>query len=114
VSHIANIDDGASHELGMMITCRNIGEVLAKKYRDYTWMVQPYADGSAYQIYCVNLSGKWGFVIHANKIDNDYKAVIRAGGEILERFNLSRVKLNKEKALEIPRIFTGEKVFDNG
>ena len=69
--------------LTAMIRCRNIGEVLTRKFPGYTWMVQPYQDGTAYQITCMELSGKWGFVIHENKIDNDYRVIVRAGGEIL-------------------------------
>jgi len=34
----------------------------------------------------MRLSGNWGFVLHEDKIDNDYLAVTRAGGEILERY----------------------------
>jgi len=42
----------------------------------------------------MRLSGNWGFVIHQDKIDNDYKIVVNAGGEILERFRQQRGKFN--------------------
>ena len=45
----------------------------------------------------MRLSGNWGFVLHADKIDNDYKNVMRAGGEILERYNQNRGKFNQTK-----------------
>ena len=32
--------------------------------------------------------------MHADKIDNDYKMVVMAGGEILERFRQKRGKFN--------------------
>jgi hypothetical protein len=38
----------------------------------------------------MRLSGNWGFVLHTDKIDNDYKMVVMAGGEILERFRQKR------------------------
>ena len=77
-------------------------------------MVKPYQDESAYQITCMELSGEWGFVIHHNKIDNDYKVIIRAGGEILERFRLSRVRLQQDHLRTAPRDFTGARTFERG
>ena len=47
----------------------------------------------------MRLSGDWGFVLHEDKMDNDYKSVMRAGGELLERFRMSREKFNEEKYL---------------
>jgi len=47
----------------------------------------------------MRLSGNWGFVLHENKIDNDYKAVVNAGGEMLERFRMSRGEFNQDKYL---------------
>ena len=100
--------------LSAMITCRNIGDVLVKKYPGYTWMVKPYQDESAYQLFCLELSGEWGYVLHHNKIDNDYKAVVRAGGEILERYKLSRVRLKQDHLQIAPKDFTGARTFDRG
>ena len=45
----------------------------------------------------MRLSGNWGFVLHEDKIDNDYKAVTRAGGEILERYRQSTNSFNQTK-----------------
>jgi hypothetical protein len=43
-------------------------------------------------IYVTNrlLSGKWGFVMHINKVDAEGKKVVRNAGELLERFRVSR------------------------
>lgn len=36
------------------------------------------------------LSGKWGFIMHINKVDVEGKKVVRYAGELLERFRVSR------------------------
>lgn len=36
------------------------------------------------------LSGKWGFVMHLNKIDVEGKKIVMNAGELLERFRVSR------------------------
>ena len=35
--------------------------------------------------------------MHSDKIDNDYKSVMRAGGEILERYNQKRGSFNQDR-----------------
>ena len=66
---------------------KNIAEHLEKKYPGWLWAVHV-MDGVAV-VKSMRLSGNWGFVLHEDKIDNDYKAVTRAGGEILERYRQS-------------------------
>jgi hypothetical protein len=63
---------------------KNVAEHLEKKYPGWLWAVNV-MDGLVV-VKCMRLSGNWGFVLHEEKIDNDYKAVTQAGGEILERF----------------------------
>ena len=76
---------------------KNTAEMLEKKYPGWLWAVHT-MDGVVV-VKSMRLSGNWGFVLHQDKIDNDYKAVMRAGGELLERFRMSRKKFNQEKYL---------------
>ena len=71
---------------------KNVAETLEKKYPGWFWAVNV-MDGVV-TVKSLRLSGNWGFVIHADKIDNDYKMVVMAGGEILERFRQQRGKFN--------------------
>jgi len=71
---------------------KNVAETLEKKYPGWFWAVNV-MDGVV-TVKSLRLSGNWGFVIHADKIDNDYKMVVMAGGEILERFKQQRGKFN--------------------
>ena len=71
---------------------KNIAEKLEDKYPGWFWAVHV-MDGIV-GVKSMRLSGNWGFVLHADKIDNDYKMVVMAGGEILERFRQNRGKFN--------------------
>ena len=71
---------------------KNVAETLEKKYPGGFWAVNV-MDGSV-TVKSLRLSGNWGFVMHADKIDNDYRSVVMAGGEILERFKQKRGKFN--------------------
>tara|TARA_R110002051_G_scaffold221113_3_gene284789 strand:- start:192 stop:527 length:336 start_codon:yes stop_codon:yes gene_type:complete len=71
---------------------KNIAEKLEDKYPGWLWAVHV-MDGIV-GVKSMRLSGNWGFVLHADKIDNDYKMVVMAGGEILERFRQNRGKFN--------------------
>lgn len=88
-----------------MIQARNIGEVLEKKYPGWLWLVR-ILDGVA-MIHSLRLSGKHGFVLHVDQIDNDYKKVMQAGGEMLERYGFSRGPYNHEKWLNTPMLADG-------
>tara|TARA_R100000750_G_scaffold58977_1_gene47075 strand:- start:127 stop:492 length:366 start_codon:yes stop_codon:yes gene_type:complete len=74
------------------VLAKNVAETLEKKYPGWFWAVNV-MDGVV-TVKSLRLSGNWGFVIHADKIDNDYKIVVMAGGEILERFRQQRGKFN--------------------
>ena len=76
-------------------TAKNVAEHLEKKYPGWLWAVHV-MDGVAV-VKSMRLSGNWGFVLHEDKIDNDYKAVTRAGGEILERYRQSTNSFNQTK-----------------
>mgnify|MGYP005818791931 CR=1 FL=1 len=72
---------------------KNVAEKLEEKYPGWLWAVHV-MDGVV-GVKSMRLSGNWGFVLHADKIDNDYKVVVNAGGEILERYRQKRGKFNQ-------------------
>jgi len=71
---------------------KNVAEKLEEKYPGWLWAVNV-MDG-VLSVKSMRLSGNWGFVLHTDKIDNDYKMVVMAGGEILERFRQKRGAFN--------------------
>ena len=88
-----DIEKSQIYSLGDHVLAKNVAEVLDKKYPGWLWAVNV-MDGVV-TVKSMLLSGNWGFVLHADKIDNDYKNVMRAGGEILERYNQNRGKFNQ-------------------
>jgi len=71
---------------------KNVAEHLESKYPGWLWAVHV-MDGVV-GVKSMRLSGNWGFILHQDKIDNDYKVVTNAGGEILERFRQQRGQFN--------------------
>jgi len=76
-----------SHTLG-----KNILAQLAKHYPGVKsgWTVTMKEGQGIVQVTNELLSGKMGFVMHVTKIDPELKNVMRAGGELLERYNVLR------------------------
>ena len=72
---------------------KNVAEHLEKKYPGWLWAVHV-MDGIV-GVKSMRLSGNWGFILHEDKIDNDYKVVTMAGGEILERYRQNRGEFNQ-------------------
>ena len=71
---------------------KNVAEHLEKKYPGWLWAVHV-MDGVV-GVKSMRLSGNWGFILHEDKIDKNYKVVTNAGGEILERFRQQRGRFN--------------------
>jgi hypothetical protein len=78
---------------------KNVAEKLEEKYPGWLWAVHV-MDGVV-GVKSLRLSGQWGFILHADKIDNDYKVVVNAGGEILERYRQHRGKFNQTKYADL-------------
>lgn len=68
--------------------CGAFGAALHMIYPGYLWQVGMNQD--MVHILCATLSTTHGITMHLSDIDVDGKALMRAGGEILERFNCNR------------------------
>jgi len=74
-----------------MVLAKNMAELLHKHYPGHLWAVT--CENGLATVRNMYLSGQWGFVL---KIGQQYsisafdKAIVRAGGELLERYRLSR------------------------
>ena len=78
---------------------KNVAEHLEKKYPGWLWAV--HAMDGVVTVKSMKLSGNWGFVLHEDKIDNDYRTVTMAGGEILERYRQHRSKFNEDRYMDL-------------
>lgn len=100
-----------------MTLAKTVGDTLFKHYPNHLWGV--HVTQGIISVKNLGLSGQWGFVLHITKIisatDLDDK-LMRAGGEILERYKLSREKMNadrvQDKLMALPTDFRGALAFD--
>jgi len=96
-----DLDRSASQLLKEQDIAKHIAEQLHEKYPDHLWGVNVDLDGGIATIRNLRLSGNWGFVLHLNKLlPLGYKlfnkAIMRSGGEILERYQLARGRYNED------------------
>ncbi len=83
-------DPHAGHDLALT---KRIAEMLERHYPSHPWMVEvSHAQGVAFISLPIIMRRNQRFVLHTDRLKSDpgLRAVIRAGGEILERHNVPR------------------------
>lgn len=102
--------DQAAQSLKADLMCKTIGSALKKHYANRAWYVEVSLEGGVAKILCPSISSLHGFVIHIHSRTNDQieKEVIRAGGQILEMFKLSRERGAKGGEENLQRNLRGE------
>ena len=104
---------GNSKQLGI-----NILKELSKHYpalkgdKNSGWCVIINEARNLIQITSTFLNTSYGYVNHINNVaGTDLKAIMRAGGEILERYKVERTSMTVEDALkDVKRGFTGKAI----
>lgn len=90
MTQMLTLDTPSINELNMM---RDASDRLTTMYPGYLWAVA--VEGSVMNVWCANIPTRYGYTI---KIPAIYSAswldveLMRAGGEILERYSQSRSK----------------------
>lgn len=110
--NLLETDDRKKAKLEMWIA-KNIGDELVKHYPNREWGVRVDVTGGMIIITCDSLSLLCGYhlPINGDNIKQLQKRAMRAGGEILERFNVSRNQIfNPEKLDLVPRDFRDEAI----
>lgn len=87
-----------SAELGCrastVILVKRMADLLEKHYPGWMWCVQPDEAGGVVNLFSMRLSMEWGWRFRTMDIQGDPKVtdplIMRAGGEILERFGVPR------------------------
>ena len=84
--------DEAGEAMASDRVCRDIGAVLQKHYPGRLWHVHTSVRGGVAQIQCPSISTLYGYTLHIHNKTHDQlrDAVVRAGGQLLEMFKLSR------------------------
>jgi hypothetical protein len=94
---------------------KDMAEALLAAYPGHLWAVSADSTTGMCDIRDLLLSGEYGYRL---KIPNIYSAsafkadVVRAGGEILERFSLSRGRFDEGQYSGLKTTFSGDFVFD--
>ena len=89
-----------------------MGELLSRKYPSRQWYLDANVGGGVLDIRAIDISMKYGMVIHMTHTAMEMEQrVLKAAGELLERFALSRNKnANNEDSDSLKRRIDGEVV----
>jgi len=82
---------------------RQVGTRLETKYPGREWGVRPDLTGGIVEIFCFALSGKHAYLLHMDcNLHELIEKALRAAGEILERYGVTR---NKKYDVDITEAF---------
>lgn len=94
---------------------RDMAEALHEAYPGHLWAVTCEGEKGIATVRNMILAGNWGFVLKLGDIStaSDWKKkVVMAGGELLERFKLSRGRANNDVIADMPTDFAGRVLGD--
>ena len=94
---------------------KEIAEALNQQYPGHLWAVRVQGEYGVASIHNLMLSGEWGYrlLLDKNYSVSDLRArAIKAGGEILERFNVKRGKMNDDHMATMATDFAGRVLGD--
>lgn len=96
-------DDHDPHIAADTALARKVGETLQRHYADHPWLVEvDHAQGVVMISLPIIMPRNRKYVLHTSSLaaDPGLRAVIRAGGEILERYNVPRSGFSLDRFLE--------------
>ena len=113
---LVGLDDSAAQTCANdMILAKEIADILNTHYPKWLWAVNVDGRNGVANVQNLMLHGQMGYVL---KLVNIYSAsefrrdVIRAGGEILERFRANRGRLDEAQYAQLETNFAGDFVFE--
>lgn len=98
---------GAANDILM---AKEMAEALHSAYPGHMWAVSVDGQTGFADVRNLALSGNWGFRLRLDTIytaSEFKKRVLRAGGEILERYRLRRGAFNETQYSDVPMDFAG-------
>lgn len=91
--------------LNDLITAKTMADRLHKSYPDHLWAVTCDGAQGIATVRNMSLSGQWGFILklrdYATSSEFE-RAVMRAGGEVLERYRIGRGRADYESIAYLP------------
>lgn len=106
-------DFDKSYHGSTVILCKDIADILVKRYPNWAWAVQPQEFGQVINVFCLQLHSEFGYTIRMVDIMNDPKRreAVKAGHEILRRFGMPD-RFNAARVMEMPRDMRGQGIPD--
>jgi len=92
------------------VTAKNAADTLHRHYPGHLWAVAIDRHAQMLDVRNLMLSGAWGFRIRLRDLysGTDFdKQVMRAGGELLERYRVHRRRVDVEAMAHLPVNFAG-------
>ena len=92
--------------------CSSVGSTIENLYPGWKWWVECNLQSGCVSVRNLSLNGEYGFTIPLPKLLNETdgdKILMRAGGEILERYSMDRANADHSN---IQRDFTGNAIGD--
>ena len=93
-----------SYHASTVILCKDIADILVKRYGGWAWAVQPNEFGQIINVYNLHLHTEFGYTIRMVDIMNDPRRLeaTKAGHEILRRFGMPD-RFSATAVQEMPR-----------
>lgn len=107
---VAVITDGTQNDVLDLELARIVSEELVKHYPGHLWAVNVQSQHGVITVKNLNLSGNRGFLLHYRNMksfDDVKRNAMQSGGEILERFQLSRGALRQTELKSLKRDVPG-------
>lgn len=87
--HVDKPDD-LTASASLIVLVKGAGASLERAYPRWRWMLRADEYGGIIDIMSELIAADFAYTLHIPKIDPTYQRVVRAGGELLERFGFSR------------------------
>jgi hypothetical protein len=75
----------------LVVLVKGAADTLERHYPGWLWAIEPDERGGVVNVFCMRLSGQWGYTLKIATLQTDvnFQRVMRAGGELLERFGFA-------------------------
>lgn len=100
-----------------LVMAKTMADTLHTAYPGHLWAVTCDGKQGMADVRNMALSGNWGFRLKLRDIysaSEFKKDVLRAGGELLERYKLARGRFREDQYSDIPTDFAGRLKGDHG
>jgi hypothetical protein len=83
----------------LILLVKNAADTLEKHFPGWMWALKPDEAGGIIDIMSLRISAKRGYTLHTKNVQEDveFKLVMRAGGELLERYGFRRGRYSQEE-----------------